>query len=573
MSAARAVILLALVVTFLVGSAYAATVVLVNDSDWRSAYITGYYAAKKGYGFMAIDSETSAREVIPYLLNKGDEIIILQGQDPVVKNYEGYLKGQGFANVRTENFRSAYDLMYSLPEKWGLDLKGAVLVSDAGGEWVLAAGPLAYASNSYLILLNNRTKDDAVSFVKSKSLAPVYVIGYPGKSIALALPDAKIIATGNRARDAVEIAKEMRNYVGYSQVLVMSGMFLYLPSRPNDVPMWTGAKGTNPILISYVNEIPDATMDFLKSDFVKAAVFVGPELDARWNEARTELEGKKVLSLFAVGYVRVPTRTPGQPYPLPVMFLPAADVSINVESASILPDGRAFVKLRNIGSSAGYAMPTLLSLKCANGFTAELTPQDVFFVDAKDATIAEYDFNEVIPVGTCTLYVEGVYGADRDRMEMEFNASIPVAVQNVNDRSKIEVKRIVYSPRLERFIVYVKNVSDVPVYVTVYLNGVLIDGIPTDIKTRQSLVRPGQTAKLYAKAFLTDADILDNPEVKYVARYGKDSGLPVHIESGTLPLEKETLQDVVLEFIQENYILVSAALVLIILLLIVLRKR
>jgi len=93
------------------------------------------------------------------------------------------------------------------------------------------------------------------------------------------------------------------------------------------------------------------------------------------------------------------------------------------------------------------------------------------------------------------------------------------------------------------------------------------------VKTRQGLIRVGQTAKLYAKVFLTDADLLDNPEVHYTARFGKDAGLPVHIISGALPLEKETLQDVVLEWVSENYLLVSAALVLIIVLLIVLRKR
>lgn len=572
MSAARVIILLALVVTF-VAPALAATVVLVNDSDWRSAYIVGYYAPMKGYGFMAIDSQASAREVIPYLLNKDDEIIIYQGPDPVVKNYEGYLKGQGFANVRTVRFSSPYNLMFDLPRNWDIRLNGAVLVSDAGGEWVISAGPLAYASKSYMFFLNNRTKDDVISFVKSNNLQPVYVIGYAGKSIARELPDAKIIATGNRAADSVEIAREMRGFASYSQVYVLSGLFLYLPSRPDDTPLWTGAKGTMPIVISYVNELPEVTLEFLKSDFVKAVVFVGPELDARWNEARTELSNKKVLSLFAVGYVRVPTRNPGQPYPLPVMFLPAADVSVSVESASILPDGRIFLKLRNIGSSAGYAMPTLLSLKCTGGYTLELTPQEAVFVDARDATIVEYNAGDTIPVGTCTLHVEGVYGADRDRMELEFNSTIPVEVQNINDNSRIEVTRIVYSPRLERFVIYVKNVGDVPTYVTVYLHGVLIDGVPTELKTRQSLVRAGQTAKLYAKAFLTDADILDNPGIKYTARYGKDSGLPVHITSGSLPLEKETLQDVVLEFIQENYILVAAALVLIILLLIVLRKR
>ncbi len=572
MSAARTIILLALVVTFVLSTASALTV-LVNDSDWRSAYITGYYAAKKGYGFMAIDSEATAREVIPYLLKKDDEILILQGPKPVVKNYEGYLKGRGFTKVRTETFKSAYDLMFDLPQKWGLNLKGAVLVSDAGGEWVLAAGPLAYASNSYLLLLNNRTRDDVISFVKSHNLLPVYVIGYAGKSIERDLPNAKIIATGNRAEDAVKVAEEMRKFVPYSQVLVMSGMFLYLPSRPDDTPIWTGAKGKNPIVISYVKELPDATKTFLQNDYIKAVVFIGPELDARWSEARNLLKGKRVLSLFAVGYVHVPTRTPGKPYPLPVMFLPAADVSVTAESAKVLPDGRIFLKLRNIGSSAGYVMPTLIDLKCQGGFSAEITPQKAFFIDAKDAVIAEYNFGQTVPVGTCTLYVEGVYGADKDRMELEFNATMPVAVQGINDPSKVQVTRVVYSPRLERFIVYVKNVSNVPAYVTVYLNGVLIDGVPHDLKTRQSLVRAGQTAKLYAKAFLTDADILDNPEVKYTARYGRDAGLPIHIESGSLPLEKETLQDVVLEWISENYLLVSAALVLIIVLLIVLRKR
>ena len=199
MSHLRAVVLLSLVVTLFASSSLAATVVLVNDSDWRSAYVVGYYAAKKGYGFMAVDSEASAREVIPYLLNKEDEVIIYAGPNPVVKNYEGFLRGQGFKNVRTVRFRSAYDLMFELPEKWGLELRSAVLVSDSGGEWVLAAGPLAYASDAYLLLLNNRTKERILSLVRAKNPNPVYVIGYAGRSLKEELPEARFIATGNRA--------------------------------------------------------------------------------------------------------------------------------------------------------------------------------------------------------------------------------------------------------------------------------------------------------------------------------------------------------------------------------------
>ena len=569
----RVFAVLPLLFVLFAGTSLAATVVLANDSDWRSAYVIGYYAAKKGYGFMAVDSEASGREVLPYVLNKDDEIIVYSGPDPVIKNYEGFLRAQGFENVRTVSFGSPYDLMFDLPREWGLELRSAVLVSDSGGEWVLAAGPLAYASDSYVLLLNNRTKDRIVSFVRSKGLEPVYVIGYAGRSLKEELPGATFIATGNRAQDSVEVAKIMREFVPYSQVYVLSGMFLYLPSRPDTAPVWTGAGGKQPVLISYVNELPRATLDFLKSDFIKAVVFVGPELDERWSEARAELPDKKVLSLFAVGYVRVPTRAPGKPYPLPALFLPAADVSIVPESASVVPDGRAFLRLRNLGSSAGYAMPTLLSIKCGGGFTAEITPQEAVFVDAGDSAVVEYSFGQVIPAGDCTLYVEGVYGADKDRMELDFNAALPVTVKNIDDNSSVEVARIVYSPRLERFVIYVRNTGDVPAYVTVYLKGVLVDGVPTDLKTRQVPVRPGKTEKLYAKAYLTEADILDNPEVKYTARFGKDPGLPVHITSGTLPLEKETLQDVVLEFVLENPLLSAAALVLILVLLILLRKR
>ena len=569
----RVLVALFLTVAIFTSTSLAATVVLANDSDWRFAYILGYYAPKKDFGFMALDSEASARDVIPYVLKKDDEIIIYSGPNPVIKNYEGFLRGNGFENVRTLSFESAYDLMFDVPESWGLNLRSAVLVSDSGGEWVLSAGPLAYASDSYLLLLNNRTKERIVSFVKNRNPEPVYVIGYAGKSLKEELPNATFIATGNRAQDSVEIAKIMRSTVPYSQVQVLSGMFLYLPSRPDDVPVWTGAKGRQPVLISYLNELPEVIFNFLKGDDIKAVVFVCPELDARWSDARTKLSDKTVLSLFAVGYVQVPTRAPGKPYPLPALFLPAADVSILPESASILPDGRVFLKIRNLGSSAGYAMPTLLTLNCSEGFTAELTPQKTTFVDARDSAILEYNFGQVIPVGTCSLYVEGTYGADKDRMELEFNASLPVAVQNVNDSSSIEVTRIVYSPRLERFVVYVKNVGDVPTHATVHLSAVLIDGVPTDLKTRQVLIRPGSTEKLYAKAYLTDADILDNPEIKYTARYGQDPRLPVNITSGSLPLEKEALQDVVLEFIQENSFLFLAALVLIIVILILLRKR
>jgi len=580
------VFLLALVVTTVLASALGATVIISNDAEWQSPYLLGYYAWKTGYYFAGIDSPATAHDLIPYQIPKTDNVVIYEGPKPIVKNYEAYLRAQGFQHVTTVKFKSPYDLMYELPAKWHLRLTGAVLVSDAGGAWVLSAGPLAYASNSYLILLNNRTRDGAISFVKSHNLSPVYVIGYAGRSVKTELPNATIVATGNRAKDAVMVAELLRKYTDYDSVAAATGLYLYLPGYPQAPPWWIGGKGKFPILLVNVNGVPKPTLDFIENNFIPRVlaegkrpyiVTIGPDSDAAHAVLKQEILKKYpnvlILEQFGIKVRGAPGTGGSQIRPLPVLFLPAADVSIALESANVLPDGRIFLKLRNLGNAAGYVMPTDVSIKCQGGFTAEITPDKAFFVDAKDATIVEYDLNKTVPLGPCTVHVEGVYGADKDRMELEFNGTVPVNVQGINDPSRLKVLRIVYSPRLEHIIVYVKNTGTVPTYATVYLDNLLVDGVPTTVKTRQGMVLPGETAKLYAKVYLTDADILDNPTVHYTARFGKDAGMPVHIVTGTLPLEKETLQDVVFEFVQENSVLVAAALVLIILILIVLRKR
>jgi len=555
-----------------IGAAFSSTIILSNDSDWRSAYILGYYASKKGYGFLALYSEASAREVFPYLLNKDDNIVIYSGPNPVVKNYGGFLRGKGFENVRTVSFRSPYDLMFDVPEEWGLDLRSAVLVADSGGEWVLMAGPLAYASDSYMLLLNNKTKDRILQFIRGRSFDSIYVIGYAGKSLREELPGATFVATGNRARDSVEVAKILRSFVPYSQVYVLSGLFLYLPSKPFDVPKWTGGKGRYPILISYVNGLPEATLSFLKNDYVQAAEFVGLEMVSSKDDAKEALPNKRVVALFAFKYENVPTREQNRVFPLPAFLLPTADLSITLESATALIDGRILLKLRNDGSSAGYVMPTFLRVECQEGYLWEITPQETAFIDANDSTVIEYNSGQVIPMGNCFIYVEGVYGADRDRMDFEFDANIPLELYDVADNASIEVTKIVYSPRLERFIIYVKNLGDVPAYVTVSIHGVLIDGVPRELKTEQVQVPPGSTKEIYIKARLTDADLLDNAEIKYSARFGENPDLLVHMISGTLPLLVENLQFAVITFVIE-YALVIIALILLFLFILFMRRR
>jgi len=567
----RAPLLFAFLVVLLFGYAHA-TIVIANAKDWRFAYILGYYAPMKNYGFLAIDSRANGEEVIPYLIhNKSEQIIVYESDNPVIPNYEGLLRAKGFTNVRTVRVHDPYTFMFDLPRDWGIHPKGYVLVSDSAGEWVLSAGPLAYEKGDEILFINNRTIDRIISAVPKT--ASIYVIGYQGRRLHKAFPNAVFISTGSKAKDSIEIAKEFNKDVQFSQVYVLSGMFLYLPALPDDPPVWTGAKGKYPVIITYTSGMPDYVEKFLSSPQIKAIVFIGPELDKQWSELREKFKGtKRVTELFAVGYRNVPTREPGKPYPQPAFLLPTAEVKITPESVDALAVGKIFIRLRNVGKAAGYARITYIRIKCGDE-TMEIMPKNAIFVDAGDSVLAEYNVGKVLPQTNCSVYLEGLYGPDADRSTGDFNATFSVYPQSFNDPSKVDVLLVKYSPRLERFIIYVKNTGPVRTYVTAYLKDVLIDGVPHTIKSRQVALAPGETERIYAKAYLTDADFLDNPEVTVVLRYGEQPNLPVKILVKKLKLEKETFTDIVIEFIQENPILVGAVVLFIIFILFVLLRR
>ena len=559
------------VVLLLVALPYVHALVNVSVAkDWRIAYLLGYYSRLKGEGFLAADSAATAKEVFPYILPKNQEIVIYEDDDPFVKNYQAYLSTFGFGKIRTIHVSDPYKLNFDLLASTG-PYDCYVIVQDSAGEWIYAAGAYAFARKCGLVLLSNRSIDRIISTIPAS--ADITVVGYAGKRLHKVFPNARFISTGSKAADAVELAKLFPH--PYSQVYVVSGMFLYLPINPSDYPIWTGGGGQYPILIAYPDGMPKVTKDFLLShDNIKAVVFIGPELDPVFGRFREEVGNKKITRiLINIGFQNIPTRKSGVPYPLPVLLLPSGDVKITLENVSALPDGRIFLRFRNVGDAGGYARLTYIRLTCGELTIEPNVPQKAFFVAGKDSTIVEVNAGEALPDTGCKIYVEGRYGPDVNRLMFDFNGTLTFMPEKINDDTHVSVERVMYSPRLEAFVIFAHNDSSEPAYVTPSLIGVLVDGVPTNFKGRTYLVKPGETKRLYVKAVLTDADFIDNPEVKVLLRYGKYRNLPIKIFSGTYPLEKETLTDVVIEFVQENWLLVAVGLALLIIILLILRRR
>ncbi len=551
---------------------WSANINISNSADWRFAYILGYYSFVGGDYFYGLDSQATAREVFPYLPSERekqtDTVTIFSDRNPIMDNYDTFLRGMGFRNVRTEVYRDFDELTQTLFQRYG-PFECYVIVADGGGEWAYAGSALAARYKCALFIANTDTIDTITSLVPKDG--NIIIIGYAGKRLKETFPNAIIINTGNRAKDTVEVARIHSKKP--ATVYLVSGMYLYLPGHYKDPAVWTGG-GSIPILAAYPDELPEPVKDYILKSGVKFVGFYGAELYDLYGREREELskEGVKALVFTTLKFRNVPTRDPNKEYPPNVLFMPGGDVFVSLERVNALAEGKILFRFRNTGKGIVYLMPLIVNVKCGGEEVPISLPEEPLVILPESVYIWEVS-TQPLPSTGCEVYFEGRYGPDKDRMMFDYNTTLGFMPEKIEDPSTLEVKRVLYSPRLKAFVIYVSNPSSVKVYAYPSLKGVLVDGIPTDFSGRMGVVPPNGEGKLYVKAELSDADIIDNPTVKVMIRYGKRADLPIKLLEGEFNLEKETFTDVVVELIQENFVLVTAIVVLILVILLILRRR
>ncbi len=568
--------LLLLIFFLLLAPTHALTVV-INSYDWRVVYLVSYYASLAGVRSVHIPEGNYASIYLPSLLPKNDTVIIYEDSSPVFRNYAAYLRANGFNNVKTRPVGDPYDLMFQLPHEFNVKTSGSLLVSDSDAMLVLAAGPLAARRNLKIYFINPRTRERIIGSITDV----VYVVGYGGKSVKEAYPSAIFFDSPSKYAIEVNLAKELNKYSKYAQVYLMSGLVLYSTMAP-DFPFWLGTLqvrtdggytyelGKFPVLVVpvHVYEIPEIIIRFLESPQIKHIVLYGPEL-SELNELRSKIPGKSFTSYLGV-YYRSPTGATIGLAPMGIV-LPAANVQMNVENVAATVDGNIYILFRNTGTTSGVVMVTGLTITCGD-VNESRSVEIVAPVDARDTAMIEYSIGKPLPAANCTLTITYLYGPSVERLIESRTQRVEFTPQSIEDRAKVSVTDLAYSPRIERIIVFLKNDSEVPAYAFVVLKGLLVDGVPHDYRSNVVRIPAGGTAKAYVRVYLTDADILDNTEVKGFVRFGERRELPIHIQSFALPLRKVTLTEEVISFLSENWLLV-AAVVIIILLLLFLRKR
>ena len=548
-----------------------ATVYVSNDHDWRTAYLLGYYASETGNYFFPLVDPNDAVPYVSILSNfikthPNEEVVIYEGSDPVIKNFESLLRTKGI-KVRTVRFTDSLDLMFDLPSQLGYSPKGILFVPDGVGAWLLASAPYAARNDLAIYLINNRVMDRLVTLRANK----VVIVGYNGKRLKEAFPNATIFATGNKYKDSVEIAK---TFGSVPQVYVMSGLFLYLPAAPTKSPVYVNG-GKYPILISKFDDFPEPVKDYiLNTPSIKVVAFVGPDLINLWANAKSKYadSGKKFIILMSVKYPNVEGKNPSADYNPPYIILPSGEIALSVDNVRVLPN-KVFLTIRNRGTGTGYFIITDLSLDC-EGVKTSTSLTDPVFIGGSETVSVSLDLNQTIPSGRqCKVKVTGFYGPDKDRLELPFEKNLLVLSENIpDDPTKIEFLEAKYWPNLERVVVLLKNDSKTMAYAQVAAD-LVVDGVERTYRSNIVRVPPGKTAKAYIKVFLTDADILDNQDALIEVFYGKDADLLHKLLKVRTAIEKATFTDMVIAFVQENTLLVGGIVALLIIILLILRRR
>ncbi len=538
------------------------TIYVSNDVSWRTPYLLGYYATLSGNTFFALDSRDTAENILPFFLEgTTEEVVVYESATPVMRNYEQYLRARGITNVRTVRYDRLEDIMMEFPETFGVDSDVVVMVAE-GGEWLLPAAAMAFSKGARLYIINNRTIEDLLG-VEGRE---VYIIGYEGKRLR---DKGRVIATGDRIKDAIEVAKLIPEW---DTVLIMSGLFLYVPPKPEKTLYFTGAGG-NPILISYTDRVPEEVVNVIKEKKPGTVVFVGPDVARAREVFKTENPDIRTLAFLFVRYSGIPTRSPTANFTPPYILLPSSDIRLQVESSSLLSD-RLFLKLRNTGTSPLYYIVTSAEISCdtEERLVAMENPR---FLGGGEQDFVELSFDPLPSNKRCAGVVNIIYGPDRTRMgelnEWRVRYTFEGVPTSVEGDVNIEVTMVFYSKRLERVFVEMKNTGEKTVYAFPRVK-LIIDGIQREFRGNQVSITPGSTARSSFRVYLSEADLFDNREVDVVVVYGPDPNSPTSSLYVRKPLEDEPLIEQLVYLLEENALIVGVV-VLILLILLILRRR
>jgi len=530
--------------------------VISNSEKWTDVFSTIHYANLKGIGSDFLVSTKHG----PLLLNdiaKSNSMRILTSSDrPYVFNYEGQVSSAGFAEVEEitlDNFN--IELIKDLPE-----INNFVITGDAFGYNALAATPYAIKNRAWIFLANNDNIFEIDSVLSERNINKIIIYGFVDREVeeTLSKYNPKIINTGDRFQDNIEIVKEYLKINPITQVILTNGEFIEKEIM----------SGTNPVLFTGKQNVPPKISDYLKNSDIEIGVLIGNDLVGAAQNIK-ESTGVYVMVKFARS-ARSPEGGVSAVEGLDLFPVPTPNMQLILHSAKYnQASSQLEITYQSKSNIPIYFKGTITVI--VDGETRKVGDLDPIFLAPGDYKTVSYSL-ELTSLDNIEADIYTLYGETPEALDRAISARISISTINVLDSCVLEledIKSVKYSKQNQEIIVKIKNPHNIDCWVDLEILDLIIGNskktIGTDGSTR---ITAGNTRKISISQELTDTDLKNNQFVEMVVLSGEREDSLVHSLKHKFELQVESLT-----LLTYAIIALVVLIILLIIVIIIIKKR
>ncbi len=534
----------------LISAQEAFTHVISNSEDWKDVYSTILYSRFKGVGSDFLVS-TKHGPVLMNGINKDNNIrVITSNKAPFILSYDEDLKNNGFQGADEIIVNSAnLELIDDLP-----DVENFIVVGNTYGYNAIAVAPYAAVNNAWVLFADRANIAEIDSLLSSRNPKEVMIYGFADREVKETLQkyNPKIIDTGDRFKDNIEIVEEYLKIKPTTQVLLSNGEFIESELM----------SGSSPILFTGKENVPDQIRDYIKSSDIEVAVLVGADLVGTATNIRRST-GISVIVKFARG-ARARTGAIAAVEGLDLFYLPIPIMELELHSAKYNKASSQLEITYKSNSNIPVFFKGTITPKTEAGERTRIGDVEPIFIAPNDFKTVSYSDLDLTST-SASLDVFTLYGDTPASLEKILEKNINVEFVNIIDRCNIEIEKVKYSKQKASFFIHIKNIGE-DCYVDVELKDLIIENKATTLGSEGSIkISKGKSKALIVKQEMTDEDLGQNSFVNVVAYYGEREDSLVKTIQGKFALDIELISFATIGLVSIILVAIIAIIVLLIL--------
>lgn len=485
--------------------------IITNSENWRDVYSGIHYANLNGVESDFLTSVGHGRILLGGISNTRDVRVVTSRDEQFVFNYPDLIVTEGFSSADEIVARNLnIELLNEMP-----DIENFIIIDDSYGYPAIAVAPYAVQKEAWVFFANRINIEDIDAILSRRNIGELMIYGYTDREVRDVLDkyNPKVINNQDRFQDNIDIVEEYLKLSPNKQFLLTNGDFIEKELM----------SGSQPILFTGKNNVPDQIAEYLKTSDLEIGVLVGNELlGAATNIRRTT--GISVMVKFARG---ARSQSAGisaveglDLFPLPSPLIGLEIYSIEYNKMS----GQLEVTYKSLSNIPAYFKGTITLNQ--DGDTERVGDIEAEFISPGGYKTIVYDV-DITDFIDLKAEVYTIFGDSPSSMDRVLSGEFDVSVVDVIDRCEIEIEKVKYNKQKGMFEVEVRNNIDFDCWVEIVIEDLSVGYEKITVSSDRAIKISGKksgTLKIYEE--LDSTDIEKNNFVNVVAYYGeKETGL------------------------------------------------